>query len=70
MRFLVDVPDDQIEALAVICTTQGISRSEAVRRAIGLYIEQAKPSVVDVFGLWRTKSESGVSYQKRLRASW
>ncbi len=72
MRTLITFPDGQIEALAIVCRRQNISRAEAVRRAVKLYLEeeQRKHPDADVFGLWAERSEDGVAYQRRLRSEW
>lgn len=70
MRTLIDIPDEQINSLAVIAEAQKTSRSELVRRAIAAYIEQLKPTTVDAFGLWRNQKEDGLTYQERLRSEW
>lgn len=70
MRTLIDIPDEQINSLAVIAEAQKTSRSELVRRAITAYIEQLKPTTVDAFGLWREHKEDGLAYQERLRSEW
>ncbi|KXS30830.1 MAG: CopG family transcriptional regulator, partial [Candidatus Gallionella acididurans] len=53
MRALIEIPDGQIAALAAICASEKASRSEIIRRAIALYIEQAAPAPAEAFGLWR-----------------
>lgn len=34
MRFLADIPDDDIQWLDALATEQGVSRAELVRRAV------------------------------------
>lgn len=84
MRALVDIPDSQIETLAELCDAQGISRAEAIRRAIAGYLEQQKGETVDVFGLWAVsrsaanseptdsdaEKQDGLAYQEKLRSEW
>jgi metal-responsive CopG/Arc/MetJ family transcriptional regulator len=38
MRTIVDLPGEQVEALASLCEREGISRAEAVRRAMREFI--------------------------------
>ncbi|MFM8704489.1 MAG: ribbon-helix-helix domain-containing protein, partial [Planctomycetia bacterium] len=53
MRTLVDVPEDQVKALAALCIAQGISRAEAVRRAVArLLAEERRPGREQAFGAW------------------
>jgi len=70
MRTLVDIPDKQIEDLAVICKIKKVSRSELIRQAISCYIEWNKPSTVDAFGLWKDRKIDGLDYQKKVRSEW
>jgi Ribbon-helix-helix protein, copG family len=72
MRTLVDIPDEQIDDLAVICETKKVSRAEVIRQAISVYIGTNKLVQVDAFGLWKAKQTSmdGLAYQEQARAEW
>ena len=72
VRTLVDIPARLIDILADICRTQNISRAEAIRRSIQLYIRQqgARSSKEDAFGIWRDRDEDGLSYTRGLRSEW
>lgn len=70
MRTLVDIPDRQVEELAMICDAKRVSRAEVIRQAIAVFIEQNKPSVVDAFGIWKSKKVDGLAYQEKMRAEW
>lgn len=74
MRALIDIPDDQIAALAAIAGQRKISRAAAVRSAISLFLATNRPAAIaDAFGLWAMQegsSEDGLLYQRRLRAEW
>jgi hypothetical protein len=70
MRALVDIPERQIDQLAVICEVKKLSRAEAIRQAIGLYIEQNKSSTTDAFGLWKDRKIDGLTYQEQVRSEW
>lgn len=70
MRTLVDIPEQQIEALAVICGAENKSRSEIIRLAIAAYVEQHAPAPVNVFGLWKNKPVDGLVYQQTVRSEW
>jgi metal-responsive CopG/Arc/MetJ family transcriptional regulator len=70
MRTLVDIPESQITALANICANQRLSRAEAIRQAITLYIEQNKPARDDAFGLWGKEPRDGMTYQEQVRSEW
>ena len=80
MRAIIDLPNEQAAQLQASCARQGISRAEAVRRAVNLYIAgqsfaQGTPGFAPAFGLWRNKRPGkapmdGVTYQRKLRAEW
>lgn len=70
MRALVDIPEKQIDQLAEICEVKKLSRAEAIRQAIGLYIEQNKSDNADAFGLWRDRKIDGLTYQEQVRSEW
>jgi len=72
MRTLVDIPARLIDILAEICRVQKISRAEAIRRSIQLYVRQqgVQPSQDDAFGIWRDREEDALSYTRRLRSEW
>lgn len=72
MRTLVDIPDEQIEALAAICFKENTSRAELIRRAIGDYLAKKSQDEIDVFGLWKIHNHSvdGMEYQDSVRDEW
>ena len=70
MRTLVDIPDQQIDALAAIGSANKISRAEVIRRAITSYVDQHRASADDAFGIWKGAAEDGVAYQERVRLEW
>lgn len=70
-RILVDLPDSQVEALAVIVETEHRPRAAIIRDAIESYISQRKRTLgADVFGLWENKKLDGLAYQQELRSEW
>jgi len=71
MRTIVDLPDDQVRALARLCARHGLSRAEVVRRAVAAYLA-AHPETTqdDVFGIWSDRGLSGLGYEDRVRAEW
>ena len=71
MRTIIDLPNDQLDGLAILCRRDGISRAEAIRRAVADYTrEQLRHDADEGFGLWRRRREDGVRYQRRLRKEW
>lgn len=71
MRTIVDIPEDQLAALADYCEEIGISRAEAVRRALAVFLRgRAGASREEAFGLWKDRDEDGLAYEDRLRSEW
>ena len=71
MRTIIQLPDDQAQQLAEVSRNQGISRAEAVRRALVRYLaEHRRGRQEDVFGMWRGRGEEGLAYERRLRKEW
>lgn len=71
MRTIIDLPDDQLAALDVWRRAHGVSRAEAVRRAVACLLENGLPQqevVQAAFGLW--KGRDGMEEQERLRRDW
>lgn len=72
MRTIIDLPEDQLEALDGICRRESISRAEAIRRAVDLLVrDRAAGASHAAFGLWRgARAVDGLKYQERLRREW
>jgi metal-responsive CopG/Arc/MetJ family transcriptional regulator len=71
MRTIVDLPDEQLGALARLCEEQKISRAEAVRRAVDHMLKATAAKRKDAgFGIWRHKHLDGRKYIDMLRAEW
>jgi hypothetical protein len=71
MRTIVDLPPNQLDALDALCRREGISRAEAVRRAVAQHVRQARAAGPDpAFGLWRKARVDGLRYERRLRREW
>ena len=71
MRTILDLPDDQVERLAEVCRRDGISRAEAVRRAVSDYLDaQRAPERDDALGIWRDRQLDGLDYQREVRREW
>ncbi|MBJ7438226.1 MAG: ribbon-helix-helix protein, CopG family [Sphingopyxis sp.] len=70
MRFLADIPDDDIQWLEALAVEQGVSRAELVRRAVASYRADISGDAIDnAFGIWRDRDDigDGLKYQRRLR---
>jgi len=71
MRTTIDLPDEQISALATLCQQTRFSRAEIIRRAVAAYLLQHHPQQDDsAFGIWKQRMENGLDYQNRLRKEW
>ena len=69
MRMTISLPDEQAERLKALCRNEGISRAEAVRRAVGRYLEDQRRRE-DAFGMWRDRATEGSAYEGPLRKEW
>jgi predicted transcriptional regulator len=71
MRTIVDLPDEQIEALKVLGDQYQTSRTELVRRAVAEYLARRNVRADDAaFGIWQSRGEDGLDYQGRMRREW
>ncbi len=71
MRTIIELPEPQLEALSDLCRREGISRAEAVRRAVAELLTRERAAAPDrAFGLWRAKPVDAVAYQRKLRREW
>lgn len=67
-RTIIDLPSSQLKDLDSRCRSLGISRAEAVRRAIHAFLRESPGDSEQGFGLWkdsvskprRTHTESDV----------
>ena len=73
MRALVDIPDSQLDDLAMVCKAKKLPRAAVIRQAIAAYIAQNKPNTDQAFGLWgnsKQQAVDGLTYQENVRAEW
>lgn len=71
MRTIIELPEDQIQALDGLCRRAGISRAEAIRQAVASHVRLERQSAPDpAFGLWRGRGVDGLTYERRLRGEW
>ena len=64
MLFRSDAEREQLDAL---CRQRGLSRAEALRQALRLWLQQQKPDHGQVFGLWRDRPQDSLELQQALR---
>ena len=71
MRTIVDLPEEQIAALAKIGERENLSRAELLRRAVADYVKHhgSGPKTI-AFGIWRHRQQDGLDVQEQLRAEW
>ena len=75
VRTIIELPDTQIKALARFCRREGISRAEAIRRAVDALVAgnekiEAQQNLRAGFGLWRGRQPDGREYVAALREEW
>ncbi|MEX2271157.1 MAG: ribbon-helix-helix protein, CopG family [Vicinamibacterales bacterium] len=70
MRTIVELPEEQLEALDALCRREKISRAEGIRRAVAVLVRQRAAGAGRAFGLWRDRPEDGLAYQRRMRKEW
>jgi hypothetical protein len=71
MRTIIELPAEQLEALAELCRAEGISRAEAIRRAIADYTRGRRAKgAATAFGLWRSRPIDALGYERALRDHW
>jgi predicted transcriptional regulator len=72
VKALIDIPDNQLKALAQIGERRKLSRAAIIREAIASYLRsqpREKPAG-DAFGLWGDRKIDGLDYQEKLRSEW
>lgn len=71
MRTIIDLPDDQLEALGEICAQKKVSRAAVIRQAVAGYIQQSKADKSEnAFGLWKKKNINALKHEDKIRAEW
>lgn len=62
---------EQVAALAEVCNRAGISRAEAIRRAVDRFLRHLgagqSDQQQDVFGSWRGRVGDALAYEDELR---
>lgn len=70
MRTIVDLPEEQVKRLALVCRREKISRAEAVRRALELWLRGTTSDGLQGF-FGASKTRGSVTRQvAKLRREW
>ncbi|MGM0593558.1 MAG: CopG family transcriptional regulator [Pseudomonadota bacterium] len=71
MRTIVELPEQQIEALKAMSEQEGLSRAELMRRAVAEYLSRHQSQTgASAFGIWKGRDKDGLRYQDALREEW
>jgi Ribbon-helix-helix protein, copG family len=71
MRILVDVPENELEALNSLSASKSVSRAELVRQAVKAFVDANRSApALDGFGLWKSKGIDTDEYLRKIRAEW
>jgi metal-responsive CopG/Arc/MetJ family transcriptional regulator len=71
MRTIVDLPEEQIQALKRLSEQSKLSRAELTRRAVAEYLRHHQADgIEDAFGIWKNHRRDSLDYQRRLREEW
>jgi predicted transcriptional regulator len=71
VRTIVDIPDQFIESLDRLGTTNHQSRAALIREAIADFLKvKSLPPSEAAFGIWKNRKMDGVEYQNELREEW
>jgi hypothetical protein len=70
VRTIVNLPDPERAQLDALCRQRGLSRAEALRQALRLWLQQQTANHGEVFGLWRDRPEGSLALQQALREEW
>jgi len=70
MRTIIDLPENQVRALADLCESEKISRAEAVRRALAEMLSRKQNKGREqAFGAWKKRGDSR-KIVEALRREW
>lgn len=76
MRTIIELPDEQLRALAMYCAREKVSRAEAVRRAVDVLTREAerereaRQAAFDAgFGIWKDRRDAREIVEE-LRSEW
>ncbi|MFN9646011.1 MAG: CopG family transcriptional regulator, partial [Cyanobacteriota bacterium] len=67
---IIDLPEADRAQLDALCLKRRLSRAEARRHALPLWLERQQPRHAELFGLWRDREEGALELQEALRREW
>lgn len=75
MRTIIDLTDEQLARLEEVADREGISRAEAIRRAVDtayadVAVASSRAARDTAFGLWKGRKIDSLRYVDRLRDEW
>lgn len=71
MRTIIDLTTSQIDALDRWRKREGVSRAEAIRRAVTAHVQgHAQDDARQAFGLWKARPVEALAYQEKRRREW
>ena len=71
VRTIVDIPDQFIESLDRLGTTNHQSRAAIIREAIADFLKvKSLPPSEAAFGIWKNRKMDGLEYQNELCEEW
>jgi hypothetical protein len=85
MRTIVDIPEESLKQLAIICQQESISRAEVIRRAVDDYTKarlknelareaEFEKVLAETAGAWKDdpfwKGRDSVEYVRSIRDEW
>ena len=73
MRTIIELPESQVKDLSALCRKEGISRAEAIRRAVTMMLKYQKPldgGLAKAFGMWKDRANEVRRMRDQLRGEW
>jgi len=75
MRTIIDLTDEQLARLEEVADREGISRAEAIRRAVDaayadVAVDNSRAAREVAFGLWKGRKIDALRYVDKLRDEW
>ncbi len=75
MRTIIDLRQEHVDKLSRYCAREGVSRAEAVRRAVAALPEESpserrRVALDATRGVWRDRKLDALEFVRTLRADW